>query len=125
MKLHLSNPGRQNLITAYDTAFVQVGERRLAGPSLVVCPDRMLEQWGGANVAALVAEDFERLLALDPEIVLLGTGSRLRFPPPVLSRCLGDARVGLEVMDLGAACRTYNILAGEGRRVAAALILAD
>ena len=125
MKLHLSNPGRQNLITAYDTAFVQVGERRLAGPSLVVCPDRMLEQWGVANVAALVAEDFEKLLALDPEIVLLGTGSRLRFPAPSLTRRLGDARVGLEVMDLGAACRTYNILASEGRRVAAALILAD
>ena len=125
MKLHLSNTGLQNLITAYDVAFVQVGERRLAGPSLVVCPDRMLERWGVANVAALAAEDFAKLLALDPEIVLLGTGSRLRFPPPVLSRCLSDARIGLEVMDLGAACRTYNVLAGEGRRVAAALILAD
>ena len=125
MKLHLSNTGLQNLITAYDVAFVQVGERRLAGPSLVVCPDRMLERWGVANVAALAAEDFAKLLALDPEIVLLGTGSRLRFPPPVLSRCLSDARIGLEVMDLGAACRTYNILASEGRRVAAALILAD
>ena len=125
LKLHLSNPGLQNLITAYDTAFVQVGERRLAGPSLVVCPDRMLEQWGVANVAALAAEDFEKLLALDADIVLLGTGSQLRFPPRVLSRCLSDARIGLEVMDLGAACRTYNILASEGRRVAAALILAD
>lgn len=125
MKLHLALSGSQNLITRYDAAFVQVGEHRLAGPSMVVCPDRLLEHWGVASVAALAAGDFEKLLQLAPEIVLLGTGSRLRFPAPALTRCLVDARIGLEVMDLGAACRTYNILAGEGRRVAAALILQD
>ncbi len=125
MKLHLASPGSQNLITRYDAGFVQVGERRLPGPSVVVCPDRVLEQWGVASVAALTAEDFRRLLEFTPDIVLLGTGSRLRFPAPTLTRCLAEGRIGLEVMDLGAACRTYNILAGEGRRVAAALILQD
>ena len=54
--------------------------------------------------------------------MLLGTGRRLRFPPPALTRCLADARVGIEVMDTPAACRTYNILGGEGRRVLAALL---
>lgn len=125
MKLHLANPVAQRLITHYDAEFVQVGARRVSGPSMVVCPDRVLEQWGVANVAALAACDFQKLLELTPEVVLLGTGSRLRFPPPPLTRCLTEARIGLEVMDLGAACRTYNILAGEGRRVAAALILRD
>ena len=125
MKLHLANPATQHLITRYDAEFVQVGERRVSGPSLVVCPERVIEPWGVANVAALAAADFQKLLELTPEIVLLGTGSRLRFPAPPLTRCLAEAHIGLEVMDLGAACRTYNILAGEGRRVAAALILQD
>ncbi len=125
MKLHLATASGQNLITRYGVDFVQVGERRLAGPSLVVSPDRLLEQWGVANFAGLAAAHFQQLLELGPEIALLGTASRLRFPPSALTRCLIEARVGLEVMDLGAACRTYNILAGEGRCVVAALILPD
>ena len=63
--------------------------------------------------------------ALDPEVVLLGTGSRQRFPHPRLSRPLADARIGLEVMSTAAACRTYNILMAEGRKVAAALLVED
>ena len=64
----------------------------------------------------------QQLLALGSEIILLGTGSRLRFPPAPLLRLFLAARIGLEVMDLQAACRTYNILAAEGRNVAAALL---
>ncbi|MBI2225497.1 MAG: hypothetical protein HYU44_11240, partial [Betaproteobacteria bacterium] len=71
----------------------------------------------------LAASHFEFLLALKPEIVLLGTGAMLRFPSPALSRCLTEAHVGLEVMDTNAACRTYNILAAEGRNVAIAILL--
>ena len=67
--------------------------------------------------------DVPQLAALEPEIVLLGTGSRLRFPHPRLTAALARARIGLEVMDVQAACRTYNILAGEGRHVLAALLL--
>ena len=69
------------------------------------------------------AGDFKFLLALEPEIVLLGTGATLRFPRPALSHCLTQAHIGLEVMDTAAACRTYNILVAEGRRVLAALLL--
>jgi uncharacterized protein len=66
---------------------------------------------------------FEQLRELRSEVVLLGTGTRQRFPSPRLTRALMDARIGLEVMDTHAACRTYNILVGEGRRVAAALFV--
>ena len=72
---------------------------------------------------ALAEADFERLLETSPEIVLLGTGATQRFPHPRLTAPLHRARVGLEVMDTRAACRTYNILVAEGRNVTAALIV--
>ena len=78
--------------------------------------------WEAASFEALSEEHFAGLAALAPEIVLLGTGPRLRFPHPRLTRPLTGARIGLEVMDLNAACRTYNILVSEDRRVAAALL---
>ena len=68
------------------------------------------------------AADFEQILALRPEVVLLGTGARQRFAHPRLYASLSAARIGLEMMDTGAACRTYNILMAEGRKVLAALI---
>jgi len=95
------------------------GERHAS--SLIVLPDRVLP-WAATSFAALGEADFAPLADLGLEIVLLGTGPRLRFPPPALTRPLVEARVGLEVMDLQAACRTYNILVAEERRVAAALL---
>jgi uncharacterized protein len=65
------------------------------------------------------------LAELRPEVVILGTGVKLRFPPPSLTRALVEANIGLEVMDTGAACRTYNILMGDGRRVVAALLMIE
>ena len=91
--------------------------------SLIVTRERVLP-WRATSFAALSEEDFAPLAALGLEIVLLGTGPRLRFPQPALTRPLLEARVGLEVMDLQAACRTYNILVVEERRVAAALLFA-
>ena len=76
-----------------------------------------------ASFEALDASDFERLRDLRSEVVLLGTGNRQRFPHPRLTRPLSDARIGLEVMDTQAACRTYNILVAESRKVAAALFV--
>ena len=81
--------------------------------------DELLSRFETLGVA-----DFELLAALDAEIVLLGTGNQLRFPRPELLQPLIKAQKGLEVMDIQAACRTYNVLIGEGRRVAAALIFA-
>ena len=96
--------------------------RQRYGHGLVVLPDRIVTDWQPAGFDQLDAGDFTRLAELEPEIVLLGTGSRIRFPRPELTRALIEARIGLEVMDLQAACRTFNILAAEERKVAAALL---
>jgi uncharacterized protein len=120
LKLHRSVTVGVNVFTAYGEGYVMVnGERHVS--NLIVLPDRLLP-WGAASFAALSAEDFAPLADLGLELVLLGTGPRLRFPPPSLTRALAEARVGLEVMDLQAACRTYNILVAEERKVAAALL---
>jgi len=121
VKLHASSASGVHLITAYGDGFVAVNGARHE-QNLVLLPDRILP-WDVADFEALRAEDFQPLAALDLEVLLLGTGRTLRFPAPQLTRALAEARIGLEVMDARAACRTYNILAAEGRRVAAALLL--
>jgi uncharacterized protein len=85
-------------------------------------PDEVVTGWV-RHLDELSAKHFDALVMRAPEIVLLGSGSRLRFPSPALYAGLSKANIGVEVMDTPAACRTYNILAAEGRRVAAALIL--
>jgi uncharacterized protein len=79
--------------------------------------------WPVASLADLTAEHFAQLLELKPELVIFGSGSRLRFVSPALQRALIDRRIGIETMDTAAACRTYNVLASEGRAVAAALLI--
>ncbi len=91
--------------------------------SLIVLPDRVITDWPPSGFEALSQAHFEVILEFKPEIVLLGTGATLRFPHPSLTQALIRMQVGLEVMDTAAACRTYNILVTEGRKVAAALIL--
>lgn len=121
MKLHASAPTQLNTFTGYGEGYVLVnGERRES--SLIVQPEHILD-WPVHAFAALGEAHFAQLAELGPEVVLLGTGTRLRFPHPRLSAPLARAGVGLEVMDLRAACRTYNILVAEDRRVLAALIL--
>lgn len=121
MKLHLSSTAGLNIFTAYGEGYVAVNHRKYE-ENLIVLPDSVTPDWSTATVATLAAEDMDKLLALGAEIVLLGTGSRLRFPAGALLRPFAPAGIGLEVMDLQAACRTYNILAAEGRKVAAALL---
>lgn len=111
-----------NFITAFDPQFVQVNQTRHAA-SLIVLRERLVENWPVRMLEDLAESHFETLAGLGVEIVLLGTGRTLRFPHPRLSSRLLSQRIGLEVMDTGAACRTYNILSGEGRSVAAALIV--
>ncbi|WOB06310.1 Mth938-like domain-containing protein [Piscinibacter gummiphilus] len=79
--------------------------------------------WGSAGFEALTADDFDRLAALEPELIIFGSGKRIRFVPPLLLRSLMARRIGIETMDTAAACRTYNVLAGESRKVVAALLL--
>jgi uncharacterized protein len=109
-----------NFFTGYGEGYVLInGERH--SRSVIVVPDRVIA-WEAASFEALAEAHFAELAALGPEIVLLGTGTRLRFPHPRLTSPLSSARIGFEVMDLNAACRTYNILVSEDRRVAAALL---
>jgi uncharacterized protein len=120
VKLHASRPSAAQTITAYGDDYVMInGARRDA--SVVVLPDRVV-QWQAKRFDALSTDDFAFLGTLDAEIVILGTGSRQRFPNPRLTAPLAKAHIGLEVMDLKAACRTYNILVAEERKVALALL---
>lgn len=122
MKLQASAPSQRNAFTGYGEGYVQVnGQRREA--SVLVTPEQVLD-WAPASFAELAEAHFACIVELRPEVVLLGTGARLRFPPAALTAPLARAGIGLEVMDVQAACRTYNILAAEDRVVVAALLLA-
>jgi len=120
VKLHASAPTALNAFTGYGEGFVMLNGARIER-SLLVLPERVVD-WPVAGFAALAEAHFEAIAALGPEVVLLGTGGRLRFPHPRLTAPLARARIGLEVMDVQAACRTYNILMAEARVVAAALV---
>ena len=122
MKLHADPLTTLNTVTAYGPGFIEINNVR-HDTSLRLTPDEAPAEWGIGGFDALGARDFDILLAARPEIVLLGTGARQRFPHPRLYASLSRARVGVEVMDTRAACRTYNILVAEGRRVLAALLL--
>ncbi|MBY0578436.1 MAG: Mth938-like domain-containing protein [Burkholderiales bacterium] len=122
MKLHQDNPSTFNRFTGYGAGYVMIDRTRIEH-SLIVLPGEPAGAWRVSGFEALCENDFEPLVNASPEIVLLGTGQTQRFPHPKLFRNLYDARIGIEVMDCAAACRTYNILMDEGRRVAAALIL--
>lgn len=124
MKLHADKPDVQT-ITAYGKDWVAVdGQRHQT--SLMLSSRGPLVPWDCSRFDALTGEHFNRLLQLSadlPELVVFGSGARLRFVRPALLQGLMERRIGVETMDTAAACRTYNILAGEGRRVAVALLL--
>lgn len=120
MKLHQTDSQGRNLITAYQDGNVRINQNNHQG-SLIITPDSV-SPWEVASFEALTPEHFEALLAEKPEVVLLGTGSRQRFPHPRLTAGLAHAGVGFEVMDTQAACRSFNILMAEDRRVVAALL---
>ena len=120
MKLHQAVAAGTNTFTGYGSDYVAVnGERR--EKSSIILPDRILD-WTVESFETLRAEDFQVFSGLGIDIVLLGTGARQRFPHPRLTAALARDRIGVEVMDLQAACRTYNILVAEERKVAAALL---
>ncbi|HVY08384.1 MAG TPA: Mth938-like domain-containing protein [Burkholderiales bacterium] len=122
MKLHPSQASTRNTFTGYGPGYVSVnGVRHEA--SLAVMPGKIVEGWNVANVDFLTARDLTDLAALNPEMILLGTGETLRFPATHVLAELAAAGIGVEIMDTRAACRTYNILSEEGRNVAACLIL--
>lgn len=124
MKLHADTPN-QLAITALGEGWIAVNGDRHHG-SLVLSASRGLRAWPCNRFETLQAMHFEELIDAPgpaPELVIFGSGARLRFVPTSLLRSLLELRIGVETMDTAAACRTYNILAGEGRRVTAALLL--
>jgi uncharacterized protein len=121
MKLHLARAEGRNLFSGYGSGYIAVNGERYER-SLIVLPDRILN-WEPADFDDLTESVFSGLAQLSLEILILGTGARLRFPHPSITRALHSAGTALEVMDTHAACRTYNILLSEGRRVGAALLL--
>jgi uncharacterized protein len=123
MKLHLASAGDQNRFTGYGVGYVAVNNLRFER-SIVVTPGVIHDNWHVPDVDTLDGEPIDFLIALAPEILLLGTGARQRFPRSALLKSLAAARIGLEVMDTPAACRTYNILSAEGRNVVAAVLVA-
>jgi len=122
LKLHEDPPSTLTTVTAYGPGFLEINNVRYT-TAVRLSPDRSPAEWDVAGFDTLRVDDFASLLADEPEVVLLGTGTRQRFPHPALSAPLARARIGFEVMDTQAACRTYNILVSEGRRVLAVLLL--
>jgi uncharacterized protein len=122
MKLQLTRPEGRNLVTGYGDGYVSINHERHER-SIVVSPDTPVQDWAPEDFEALSATHFAPVLELRPEILILGTGDTLRFPPPAVTRVLVDARIGYEIMDTRAACRTYNILMAEGRLVVAAILI--
>ena len=120
MKFHLENAPGRHLFTGYGAGDIAINQTRHE-TSVVVAADRLLFDWP-ARWDDLAVGHFELLLSLKPEIVILGSGARQRFPHPALFQSLTAARIGVEAMDTPAACRTYNILIAEGRNVVAAVI---
>ncbi|QID18118.1 Xcc1710-like domain-containing protein [Nitrogeniibacter mangrovi] len=121
MKLHQDDISDQNVITGYGDDHVTINGEAHHG-HLIVMPDRIQHDWAPAGFEGLADTHVAVLADLGVEIVLIGTGRRQRFPSPQILRPLIDAGIGMEIMDVAAACRTYNILVGENRSVAAALL---
>ena len=122
MKIEREQAEGRNAFTGYGEGYVEVNRARHT-ESLVVSGDRLVTAWPAATVEALTADHVAAIVDLKPEIVLLGTGATFRFVEPALLAPLYKAGIGVETMDTPAACRTYNILLGEGRNVVAALIV--
>lgn len=122
MKLHSDSATNMLRISAYDRVSVTVAERRITG-SFAILPDELVPGVEVSDLDALSWADLHALHERELEILILGTGARQRFPGTALSAELAARRIGLEVMDSPAACRTYNILAAEGRRVGAVILL--
>ncbi len=124
MELLLNNPDQFNVIRSCEPVGyghrIKIGDTVYTG-SLILTPEK-LEMWAVSRVSDLSEEDFAHFANLNAEVVILGTGKRMVFPPVAITRPLMAGGIGLEVMSTATACRTYNVLLGDGRGVAAGLI---
>ena len=128
MKLHLDSAvglgSVANAITAHGQGFVAVNGSNIGNP-VIVLPDKLFNPWSimAAVAPMLSVADFAVLLDLKPELVVFGSGNKFCFPAREIMTTFAQAGIGFEVMDTPAACRTYNVLVSEGRRIAAALLI--
>jgi uncharacterized protein len=122
MDLSFERPGDYLFVRRVGAQAITVGDRDLSA-SFLLLPDRIIERWPVTDVQSLDGAQVEPMLALQPEVVLLGTGARQAFPSAAFLAGFLRKGVGIEVMDNAATARTYDLLAGEGRRVLAAFIL--
>ena len=121
MQLNLERPDYRYFLRGADGSGALVNDRRLVS-SFIIAPDHLVEDWPVHDVRALAPADLDALLALQPALVVLGTGAQQQFPPAaVMAACL-QRGIGLEAMTNAAAARTYSVLAGEGRRVVAGFV---
>jgi uncharacterized protein len=122
MKLHTSNTDKYQTVTGYDQSGVEINAQRF-DYSVLVMPETPPRAWDVSRFDDLTAAHFEQIALDKPDVVVLGTGERQRFVHPRLIASLSSQHIGVESMDSHAACRTYNILMGEGRKVTLALII--
>ena len=121
MQLNLERPDYQYFLRGADGASALVNDRRLT-TSFVVSPNSLVEAWPVGDAGLMTPGDLEALLALEPELLVLGTGETQKFPPAVVMATCLQRGIGIEVMTNAAAARTYSVLAGEGRRVVAGFV---
>ena len=122
MKLQSDPHSGANTITGYGEGYVEINKTPYSH-AVLLSSDGEIQEWDIKSFDGLSATDFSQMASLKPELIIIGTGKRQRFPKPELLKTLIDAKLGFEVMDSQAACRTYNILVGEGRQVLLALIV--
>ena len=122
MKLTDEKIGGINLIRSYAPGEVRIGDTVIRGSCLITV-DQIIKDWRPRTAADLSIDDLQQAIALKPEVIVIGSGPRQEFPAPEVLGAVLSRGIGCEVMDTGAACRTYNILASEGRTVVAALLL--
>ena len=122
MKLQSDPHSGTNTITGYGDGYVEINKIPYEH-AIVLRSDGEISEWSVQKFEDLAASHFTQLIDLKPELILIGTGSRQRFPKPELLKTLIEAKIGFEIMASQAACRTYNILVGEGRQVVLALLV--
>jgi uncharacterized protein len=122
VKLQSDPHSGANTITGYGDGYIEINKIPY-GHAVLLSSDGEILEWAVKSFDELSPADFSQIASLKPELILIGTGKRQRFPKPELLKTLIEAKIGFEVMDSQAACRTYNILVGEGRQVLLALIV--
>ncbi len=120
-QLTLEKPGDHLFVRSVSDAGIRVGQQLYTG-GLLLSAQSLQENWGPSQLDELRDEDLEPVIALDPEVILLGTGATQQFLHPSRLAPCHRARIGIELMTTEAACRTFNVLVSEGRQVVAALL---